>query len=66
MSASVASGSWNIVHGTFGSTVAALYVNGLNASTALTTGSTVGYNTSNRLYAGLNFGSTSGYYSGSI
>ena len=44
MSASVASGSWNIVHGTFGSTVAALFVNGLNASTALTTGSTVGYN----------------------
>ena len=66
MSASVASGSWNIVHGTFGSTVAALFVNGLNASTALTTGSTVGYNASNRLYAGLNFGSTSGYYSGSI
>jgi hypothetical protein len=66
MSASVASGSWNIVHGTFGSQLAALYVNGLNATTAVTTGSTVGYNASNRLYVGLNFGSTSGYYSGSI
>ena len=66
LSASVASGSWNIVHGTFGSQLAGLFVNGLNASTAITTGSTVGYNASNRLYAGLNFGSTSGYYSGSI
>jgi hypothetical protein len=66
LSGSVASGSWNIVHGTFGTQLAALFVNGLNASTALTTGSTVGYNASNRLYAGLNFGSTSGYYSGSI
>jgi hypothetical protein len=66
MSGSVNSGSWNIVHGTFGSRLAALYVNGLNVSTADTTGSVVGYNTSNRLYTGLNFGSTSGYYSGSI
>jgi hypothetical protein len=66
MSASVASGSWNIVHGTFGSTLAALYVNGLGQAYAPTTGSVVGYNTSNRLYAGLNFGSTSGYYTGSI
>jgi hypothetical protein len=66
MSASVASGSWNIVHGTFGSQQVALFVNGLNVSTALVTGSTVGYNTLNRLYAGSNYGSTSGYYSGSI
>jgi hypothetical protein len=66
MSASVASGSWNIVHGTFGSTLAALYVNGLGQAYAPTTGSVVGYNTANRLYAGLNFGSTSGYYTGSI
>jgi hypothetical protein len=66
MSASVASGSWNIVHGTFGTQISALYVNGLGQAYALTTGSVVGYNTSNRLYAGLNYGSTSGYYSGSI
>ena len=66
MSASVASGSWNIVHGTFGSALAALYVNGLGQAYAPTTGSTVGYNTSNRLYAGLNYGSTVGYYSGSM
>jgi hypothetical protein len=66
LSGSARSGSWNIVHGTFGSTVAALYVNGLGQAYAPTTGSVVGYNTSNRLYAGLNFGSTSGYYSGSL
>lgn len=66
MSASANSGSWNIVHGTFGTQLAALYVNGLGQAYAPTTGSTTGYNASNRLYAGLNFGSTSGYYTGSI
>jgi hypothetical protein len=66
ISASAASGSWNIVHGTFGSSLAALFVNGLNASAINTTGSTVGYNAANRLYAGLSFGSITGYYSGSI
>lgn len=66
LSASVASGSWNIVHGTFGTQEATLYVNGLSQVYTVTTGSVVGYNASNRLYAGLNFGSTSGYYSGSI
>jgi hypothetical protein len=66
ISASAASGSWNIVHGTFGSSLAALYVNGLGQAYAPTTGSVVGYNTSNRLYAGLNFGSTVGYFTGSI
>jgi hypothetical protein len=66
ISASAASGSWNIVHGTLGSGLAALYVNGLGQAYAPTTGSIVGYNTSNRLYAGLNFGSTVGYFTGSI
>jgi hypothetical protein len=66
LSASVTSGSWNIVHGTFGSRTAALYVNGFLNGGVRVTGSVVGYNASNRLYAGLNFGSTSGYYSGSI
>lgn len=66
LSASAASGSWNIVHGTFGSTLAALYVNGLGQAYAPTTGSVVGYNTFNRLYAGLNYGSTSGYFTGSV
>jgi hypothetical protein len=66
ISASAASGSWNIVHGTFGSGLAALYVNGLGQAYAPPTGSVVGYNTSNRLYAGLNFGSTVGYFTGSI
>ena len=66
MSASANSGSWNIVHGTFGSQQAALYINGLGQAYAPTTGSTVGYNANNRLYAGLNYGSTVGYYSGSM
>ena len=66
LSGSARSGSWNIVHGTFGTQEATLYINGLSQGYVSTTGSTVGYNTSNRLYAGLNFGSTSGYYSGSI
>jgi hypothetical protein len=66
ISASAASGSWNIVHGTFGSQLAALYVNGLGQAYAPTTGSVVGYNTANRLYAGLNFGSTSSYFTGSV
>ena len=66
ISASAASGSWNIVHGTFGSQSAALYVNGVFAAGVKTTGSVIGYNTSNRLYTGLNYGSTSGYYTGSV
>ena len=66
LSGSARSGSWNIVHGTFGSQSAALYINGVLNGGVRTTGSVVGYNTSNRLYAGLNFGSTSGYYSGSV
>ena len=66
LSASVSSGSWNIVHGTYGAQLAALYVNGLNISTANTTGSVVGYNSSNRLYAGASFGITSSFFTGSI
>jgi hypothetical protein len=66
LSGSARSGSWNIVHGTFGSQSAALYINGFLNGGVRTTGSAVGYNASNRLYAGLNYGSTSGYYSGSV
>jgi hypothetical protein len=66
LSASVASGSWNIVHGTYGSSLAALYVNGLGQAYVETTGSVVGYNASNRLYAGASFGLTSSFYTGSM
>lgn len=66
ISASVASGSWSIVHGTFGSSLAALYVNGLGQAYAPTTGSVVGYNTVNRLYAGGTYGLDSGFYTGSM
>jgi hypothetical protein len=65
-SASVASGSWNIVHGTFGSSVAVLYVNGLGQAYQPTTGSSVGYNASNQLYAGGTYGLDSGFYTGSM
>jgi hypothetical protein len=66
ISASVASGSWSIVHGTFGSSLAALYVNGLGQAYQPTTGSLVGYNTSNQLYAGASYGLYSGFYTGSM
>jgi hypothetical protein len=66
ISASVASGSWNIVHGTFGSSLAALYVNGLGQAYQPTTGSLVGYNASNQLYAGASYGLDSGFYTGSM
>jgi hypothetical protein len=66
ISASVASGSWSIVHGTFGSSLAALYVNGLGQAYQPTTGSLVGYNTSNQLYAGASYGLDSGFYTGSM
>jgi hypothetical protein len=66
ISASVASGSWNIVHGTFGSSLAALYINGLGQAYQPTTGSLVGYNASNQLYAGASYGLDSGFYTGSM
>jgi hypothetical protein len=66
ISGSANSGSWNIVHGTFGAQSAAFYINGLFINGIKTTGSAVGYNTSNRLYVGLNYGSTSGYFTGSV
>lgn len=66
ISASVSSGSWNIVHGTFGSSLAALYVNGLGVAYGPTTGSLTGYNASNQLYAGASYGSDTGFYTGSI
>jgi hypothetical protein len=66
ISASVASGSWSIVHGTFGSSLAALYVNGLGQAYQPTTGSLVGYNASNQLYAGASYGLDSGFYTGSM
>jgi len=66
ISASVASGSWSIVHGTFGSSLAALYVNGLGQAYQPTTGSSVGYNASNQVYAGGTYGLGSGFYTGSM
>jgi hypothetical protein len=57
ISASALTGSWNIVHGTFGSQLAALYVNGLGVAYGPTTGSLTGYNASNQLYAGASYGS---------
>jgi hypothetical protein len=66
ISGSALTGSWNIVHGTFGTSLAALYVNGLGVAYGPTTGSLTGYNTSNQLYAGASYGSDTGFYTGSI
>jgi hypothetical protein len=66
ISGSALTGSWNIVHGTFGSSLAALYVNGLGVAYGPTTGSLTGYNASNQLYAGASYGSDTGFYTGSI
>jgi hypothetical protein len=43
-----------------------LYVNGLGQAYQPTTGSLVGYNTSNQLYAGASYGLDSGFYTGSM
>jgi hypothetical protein len=66
ISGSALTGSWNIVHGTFGSSLAALFVNGLGVAYGPTTGSLTGYNASNQLYAGASYGSDTGFYTGSI
>jgi hypothetical protein len=66
ISGSALTGSWNIVHGTFGTSLAALYVNGLGVAYGPTTGSLTGYNASNQLYAGASYGSDTGFYTGSI
>jgi hypothetical protein len=63
---SVPTGSWSIVNASYGNTIIGMYVNGQPTDYVLTTGSTVGYNTSNRLYLGGTFGTTSSYYTGSM
>jgi hypothetical protein len=63
---SVPTGSWSIINASYGSSVLALNVNGIPTSFVLTTGSTVGYSTNNRLYLGGTFGTTSSFYTGSL
>jgi hypothetical protein len=66
ISASVASGSWSILNGTYGTSILALFKDGNFITSTPTTGSTVGYNSSNRLYLGGTYGLDSGYYTGSV
>jgi hypothetical protein len=66
ISGSVTPGTWNIINGTYGSQVLALFKNGNFITSVATTGSTVGYNSNNRLYLGGTFGIASGIYTGSI
>jgi hypothetical protein len=66
ISGSVTPGTWNIINGTYGSNVLALFKNGNLITSVPTTGSTVGYNANNRLYLGGTFGSTAGFFTGSI
>lgn len=63
---SVPTGSWSIINASFGNSVVGMYVNGRPTDYVLITGSTVGYNASNRLYLGGTFGITSSYYTGSM
>jgi hypothetical protein len=63
---SVPSGSWSIINASYGNQVLGMYVNGRPTDYAVTTGSTVGYSTNNRLYLGGTFLVTSSYYTGSI
>jgi hypothetical protein len=63
---SVPTGSWSIINASYGNSVVGMYVNGQPTDYVVTTGSVVGYNSSNRLYLGGTFGITSSYYTGSM
>jgi hypothetical protein len=63
---SVPTGSWSIINASYGSTVLGMFVNGRPTDYALTTGSTVGYSSNNKLVAGGTNLVTSSYYSGSL
>jgi hypothetical protein len=63
---SVPTGSWSIINASFGGNLVALNINDRPAAYTPITGSTVGYNSSNRLYLGGTFGITSSYFTGSV
>lgn len=65
LTGSVATGSWSIINASYGSSVLGMFVNGRPTDYAVTTGSTVGYSSNNRLYFGGTFGTTSSFYTGS-
>jgi hypothetical protein len=66
ISGSVTPGTWNIINGTYGTNILALFKNGNLITSVPTTGSTVGYNSSSRLYLGGTYGLGSGFYTGSV
>jgi hypothetical protein len=66
LSASVTPNTWNIIDGTYGSQILALFSGGNLVASVPTTGSTVGYNTNNRLYLGGTYGVNSGIFTGSV
>ena len=66
LSSSVTPGTWNIIDGTYGLQVLALFKGGNLVTSVPTTGSTVGYNANNRLYLGGTFGVSSGIFTGSV
>ena len=66
ISTSVTPNTWNIIDGTYGSQVLALFSGGNIVTSVPTTGSTVGYNVNNRLYLGGTYGVSSGIFTGSI
>ena len=66
VSGSVATGSWSIVNAAYGSSIIQLYINGAPIDFTVTTGSTVGYSSNNRLYLGGTSFTTSSFYTGSV
>jgi len=66
ISTSVTPSTWNIIDGTYGSQILALFNGGNLVTSVPTTGSTVGYNTGNRLYLGGTYGVNSGIFTGSV
>jgi hypothetical protein len=66
ISTSITPSTWNIIDGTYGSQVLALFNGGNLVTSVSTTGSTVGYNANNRLYLGGTYGLSSGIFTGSV
>jgi hypothetical protein len=66
LTASVSTGSWSILHGTFGDNSFRLFKNGTPVTSVITTGSFTGYSTNNRLLVGGVSQFTGSYLSGSV
>jgi hypothetical protein len=66
LTASVSTGSWSILHGVFAGSLIGFYKNGTPVSSVITTGSSTGYSSNNRLLVGGISQFTGSYLSGSV